>query len=214
MRCVSPWYNRTGWLGVKHQLTYSLCTHTQSHTYTHVHAHARTHTHYTNTHASTHPHKHSVSLPISLKLKTDTHTLSLKLKSDQSTDHRLSLNRDYDWTMKDNHCSEKAEYTATALISAPHFLMPVTLDAAISSYHSFLFSSTSRPVSSTYDSAIGNVSSRHRPHSLRGTPATNHGDQGLLNIVQKWERKNHSWKLHSVRIVKMGYTGEKFGQTT
>ena len=21
-RCVSPWYNRTGWLGVKHQLTY------------------------------------------------------------------------------------------------------------------------------------------------------------------------------------------------
>ena len=24
MRCVSPWYNRTGWLGVKHQLTYLL----------------------------------------------------------------------------------------------------------------------------------------------------------------------------------------------
>ena len=23
MRCVSPWYNCTGWLGVKHQLTYS-----------------------------------------------------------------------------------------------------------------------------------------------------------------------------------------------
>ena len=22
MRCVSPWYNRTGWLGLKHQLTY------------------------------------------------------------------------------------------------------------------------------------------------------------------------------------------------
>ena len=22
VRCVSPWYNRTGWLGVKHQLTY------------------------------------------------------------------------------------------------------------------------------------------------------------------------------------------------
>ena len=24
MRCVSPWYNRTGWLGVKHQLSYLL----------------------------------------------------------------------------------------------------------------------------------------------------------------------------------------------
>ena len=24
MRCLSPWYNRTGWLGVKHQLTYIL----------------------------------------------------------------------------------------------------------------------------------------------------------------------------------------------
>ena len=24
MRCVSPWYNHTGWLGVKHQLTYLL----------------------------------------------------------------------------------------------------------------------------------------------------------------------------------------------
>ena len=24
MRCVSPWYNRTGWLDVKHQLTYLL----------------------------------------------------------------------------------------------------------------------------------------------------------------------------------------------
>ena len=24
MKCVSPWYNRTGWLGVKHQLTYLL----------------------------------------------------------------------------------------------------------------------------------------------------------------------------------------------
>ena len=24
MRCVSPWYNRTGWLGVKHQLAYLL----------------------------------------------------------------------------------------------------------------------------------------------------------------------------------------------
>ena len=24
MRCVSPWYNRTGWLGVKRQLTYLL----------------------------------------------------------------------------------------------------------------------------------------------------------------------------------------------
>ena len=24
MRCVSPWYNRTSWLGVKHQLTYLL----------------------------------------------------------------------------------------------------------------------------------------------------------------------------------------------
>ena len=24
MRCVSPWYNCTGWLGVKHQLTYLL----------------------------------------------------------------------------------------------------------------------------------------------------------------------------------------------
>ena len=22
MRCVSPWYNHTGWQGVKHQLTY------------------------------------------------------------------------------------------------------------------------------------------------------------------------------------------------
>ena len=22
MRCISPWYNRTGWLGVKHQLTF------------------------------------------------------------------------------------------------------------------------------------------------------------------------------------------------
>ena len=26
MRCVSPWYNRTGWLGVKHQLTYVFTT--------------------------------------------------------------------------------------------------------------------------------------------------------------------------------------------
>ena len=24
MRCVLPWYNSTGWLGIKHQLTYLL----------------------------------------------------------------------------------------------------------------------------------------------------------------------------------------------
>ena len=31
MRCVSPWYNHTGWLGVKHQLTYllTLCAEVQ-----------------------------------------------------------------------------------------------------------------------------------------------------------------------------------------
>ena len=28
--CISPWYNRTGWLGVKHQLTYLLCCMHQS----------------------------------------------------------------------------------------------------------------------------------------------------------------------------------------
>jgi len=92
-----------------------------------MHTHAHTHT------LHQHTCKHSISLPISLKLKTDTHTLSLKLKSDQSTDHRLSLNRDYDWTMKDNHRNEKAEYTATALISAPHSLMPVTLQLMMQS---------------------------------------------------------------------------------
>ena len=27
--CVSPWYNRTGWLGVKHQVTYLITYWTQ-----------------------------------------------------------------------------------------------------------------------------------------------------------------------------------------
>ena len=27
MRCVTPWYNRTGWLGIKHLLTYQVQLH-------------------------------------------------------------------------------------------------------------------------------------------------------------------------------------------
>ena len=43
----SPWYNRTGWLGVKYQLTYlpliHTCMHACAHTHTHTHIHTHTH---------------------------------------------------------------------------------------------------------------------------------------------------------------------------
>ena len=80
----SPWYNLTGWLGIKHQLTYSRLVflpkwivllgnkHAHAcmyvHTYilhacmhTRVHAYMCTHTlaHTSHTHARTHPHTHA-----------------------------------------------------------------------------------------------------------------------------------------------------------
>ena len=95
MRCVSPWYNRTGWLGVKHQLTYSLCTHTQSHTYTHMHAH--THTTYTCKHAPT----QTLNLSPHLSKIKDWHTHPLSKTEEWSinwssplSEYRLWLNHE------------------------------------------------------------------------------------------------------------------------